>query len=156
MATAAGARLPEVTQNSVHDRGHQLIVLRLALLGSSHCDDLSRPIDVLEAEAADFAASQAVDREQLQNSVVTDLARGPILRALKEPLHIGPCRPPGQAFFSEQPRRIDRLGDSGGTPLSTLSVAEEGAQGVRARRDRHLRPAAAPLDVEEAVYVPLW
>jgi hypothetical protein len=60
---------------------------------------------------------------------------------------------PSAKFFPEQSRRVDRCGDSGATPLSTLSMAEERAQGVRARRYRHPRPPATTLYVEESVYV---
>lgn len=37
--------------------------------------------------------------------------------------------------------------------MSTLSMAEERAQGVRARRDRHPTPPATTLCLEESVYV---
>jgi hypothetical protein len=99
--------------------------LRPPLLWPFNRNYLSGPIQIFEAQSADFATSQSVYSQQHQDRVIPDVAQIFSAGAVYKALDVGPERTSGKSFLFEEPRRVDGGGDSGGTPTPHLGMSKE-------------------------------
>jgi hypothetical protein len=72
----------KILKYRVTNRGHQRVILEPPLLGPFDPDDLSCPIEVLEAQPAHFAAAQAINCKQHQDGAVAYVTCILMLRCL--------------------------------------------------------------------------
>ena len=82
--------LLQITQDRISDHRKQRIALNAALLGTQHANRLSCPIKVLEPELSDLAPTEAIERQQQQDCMITNVHRAVAACALKQSSHVFP------------------------------------------------------------------
>ena len=124
-----GAGLPEVTEDGIPDRPAQRVDPRLLPLAGRDGQGLVPPIEVLQAQAHDFAGAEAVDRQEHQQGTIPDVDGSIPLRSSECPAHLLPGGPPRQGLVVKHPRGHDRGRQAGMAPTPPFGVPEERPQG---------------------------
>src|SRR5277367_2843494 len=94
-------------------------------LGTADPEPLILPVEIIQAQAADFACSQAVSDEQHENRAVALVDRPVPLRRGQEAQDILSFQPLRHRFAPDETRSHDPLGDAWEAPAARLGKAKE-------------------------------
>src|SRR5208283_3583575 len=132
---------------SLSHLGAQRELLVLALLRAVDGKTFGGPIDVVKGQRKDFSYTQTVDGEKHDHGPVTNLDRVRPSKTRDETLNVTPLQPLGQAFKSEDARRVDRAREPRLTPAFAGRKPEERTQSINVELHAGPSPTAVHREV---------
>ena len=120
--------LSKVTQDGDRNSSAQREGLGTASLAAPQVQTVLFPVDVFEAQRADFARPQPVNSQQHENRVVTNRGWAITFGVCQEALNIFPGRRGRQYLISEDARCFYGISQTAPAQILLFSVPEEGLQ----------------------------
>jgi hypothetical protein len=124
------------------------ILLKSASFDTPNRHNLVSPIQVIQAEQCDFAASKPIDSKKQQNGAGTQLAGFLSTGGLNQSPDILPCGPFRGLIIFRNPRAANTTGEPSSAPTATLRISKESPHRLALSGDG----SHSPLGLVPALY----
>jgi hypothetical protein len=122
---------------------HQGVLLCPPLLRTYDRNGLAFPVQLFQAQTRNLAATEAVDRKQHQDGLITYVTRSIAVSTPDESLYVRPMRPYRERFLLKHTRPLDAGRYTRRTPTPHFSVPKERTQSFETRSNSNSPPALA-------------